>query len=130
MNLAGQTNATTANDIRVSEVDAQINRIGEITQDIDASGPVWKSFSPAHKETLMNANLAEYEFVDRYSATGTPYPDPETMCEGPCEGMGCYPHHAHSPDETEAERELWNAAHSFAWPFAHCFRIRVRRSGS
>lgn len=31
------------------------------------------------------------EFVDRYSATGTPYPDPETMCLGPCEGMGVVP---------------------------------------
>lgn len=29
--------------------------------------------------------------VDRYSATGTPYPDPETMCLGKCDGMGCYP---------------------------------------
>ena len=31
------------------------------------------------------------EFTDRYSATGTPYPNPETMCEGHCEGMGCVP---------------------------------------
>ena len=29
--------------------------------------------------------------MDRYEATGTPYPDPTTMCEGQCEGMGCYP---------------------------------------
>lgn len=31
------------------------------------------------------------EFTDRYKATGTPYPNPETMCEGNCEGMGVYP---------------------------------------
>jgi hypothetical protein len=31
------------------------------------------------------------EFVDRYSATGTPRPDPATICEGHCEGMGCVP---------------------------------------
>ena len=31
------------------------------------------------------------EFTDRYKATGTPYPDPETMCEGQCEGMGVVP---------------------------------------
>ena len=30
-------------------------------------------------------------FVDRYSATGKPYPDPKTVCKGKCEGMGCYP---------------------------------------
>jgi len=31
------------------------------------------------------------EFVDRYSALGVPYPDPETMCPGECEGLGVYP---------------------------------------
>ncbi len=30
-------------------------------------------------------------FVDRYSATGTPRPNPRTVCKGRCEGMGCYP---------------------------------------
>lgn len=29
--------------------------------------------------------------MDRYEATGTPYPDPETCCPGRCDGMGCYP---------------------------------------
>ena len=33
----------------------------------------------------------EIEFTDRYKATGKPYPDPDTMCEGQCEGMGLYP---------------------------------------
>ena len=28
---------------------------------------------------------------DRYSATGRLHPDPETVCEGKCEGMGIYP---------------------------------------
>lgn len=31
------------------------------------------------------------EFTDRYEATRTPYPDPKTMCDGNCEGMGVYP---------------------------------------
>ena len=31
------------------------------------------------------------EFSDRYSATGTPYPNSETVCLGHCEGMGCVP---------------------------------------
>lgn len=30
------------------------------------------------------------KIVDRYSATGTPVPDPATMCDD-CEGMGCFP---------------------------------------
>lgn len=30
-------------------------------------------------------------FHDRYSATGTPRPDPKTVCQGHCEGMGFYP---------------------------------------
>lgn len=33
------------------------------------------------------------EIVDRYSATGTPYPHPLTVCGGYCEGMGIYPQH-------------------------------------
>jgi hypothetical protein len=35
--------------------------------------------------------MEEIEIVDRYSATGTPYLDPDTMCTGDCEGMGLYP---------------------------------------
>ena len=31
------------------------------------------------------------EFTDRYKALGIPYPDPETMCKGHCEGTGVYP---------------------------------------
>lgn len=28
---------------------------------------------------------------DRYAALGIPYPNPETMCKGSCEGIGVYP---------------------------------------
>lgn len=31
------------------------------------------------------------EFTDRYKALGIPYPDPETVCKGRCEGTGVYP---------------------------------------
>ena len=30
----------------------------------------------------------ENVFTDRYAGN---YPDPETVCQGDCEGMGCYP---------------------------------------
>ncbi len=33
------------------------------------------------------------EFVDRYSATGTPTPNMWTVCRHHCEGMGVYPLH-------------------------------------
>lgn len=33
----------------------------------------------------------KFEFHDRYSATGTPRPDPKTVCLGMCEGMGFFP---------------------------------------
>lgn len=33
----------------------------------------------------------KYTFTDRYQALGIPYPDPATMCKGPCEGIGRYP---------------------------------------
>lgn len=31
------------------------------------------------------------EFTDRYQALGIPYPNPETMCQGQCEGTGYIP---------------------------------------
>ena len=31
------------------------------------------------------------ETTDRYKALGIPYPDPETMCKGQCEGTGFVP---------------------------------------
>lgn len=33
----------------------------------------------------------EFEFTDRYQVLGIPYPDPATICLGPCEGIGCFP---------------------------------------
>jgi hypothetical protein len=38
----------------------------------------------------MKKTKMPIEVHDRYSATGTPRPDPKTMCQR-CEGMGCYP---------------------------------------
>lgn len=31
------------------------------------------------------------DFTDRYKALGMPYPDPDKMCKGPCEGAGIVP---------------------------------------
>lgn len=67
-----------------------------------------------------------FEFIDRYKATGTPYPDPNTMCLGPCEGMGVYPHKRKGygaskleidAPETEYEIQEWNKMHNA--PDAH-----------
>ena len=52
--------------------------------------------------------MSDIEFTDRYKATGTPYPDPDTMCEGQCEGMGRVP--VHKDDENDEEgnwHDLW-----------------------
>jgi len=35
--------------------------------------------------------MDKIEFTDRYQALGIPYPDPQTMCEGGCEGIGFVP---------------------------------------
>lgn len=32
-----------------------------------------------------------FTFTDRYQALGIPYPDPQTMCQGYCEGTGVLP---------------------------------------
>lgn len=52
--------------------------------------------------------MVEIEFTDRYKATGTPYPNPDTMCLGQCEGMGVVP--ISEDDIDEPWRALWLAA--------------------
>lgn len=49
--------------------------------------------------------MRKYEVTDRYKATGTPYPDPETMCKGQCEGIGLVP--VKADDMAEPWRTLW-----------------------
>ena len=49
-----------------------------------------------------------YEITDRYQALGIPYPDPETMCLGQCEGTGIVPI---AKEETEEPwKTLWAEA--------------------
>lgn len=67
--------------------------------------------------------MTAFEFTDRYQALGIPYPEPETVCEGQCEGTGHVPVYiqARPPREGEAypsEPEddarlvaLWNEQH-------------------
>lgn len=39
------------------------------------------------KETI------DFDFTDRYKVLGIPYPDPNTMCKGHCQGIGYFPHY-------------------------------------
>lgn len=48
--------------------------------------------------------------MDRYTALGIPYPDPETMCAGQCEGTGVVP--ISKDDMEEPYRTLWLEAES------------------
>ena len=67
--------------------------------------------------------MDEIEVTDRYKALGIPYPDPETVCQGQCEGTGWVPVYISSGDDRkdapqprpddetdEALRALWYAA--------------------
>lgn len=60
-----------------------------------------------------------FKFTDRYKALGIPYPDPETMCNGPCEGTGWFP-------ENDKTNPLWQVAHNArehecdGWHFVRC----------
>lgn len=49
------------------------------------------------------------ELSDRYSAAGKPYPDPDTVCAGLCEGMGCFPLRREDA-EARGLMGAWNAA--------------------
>ena len=52
------------------------------------------------------------EFTDRYQAMGIPYPSPETMCHGQCEGTGYVPIADEQPKSgDEHYRTLWENAH-------------------
>ncbi|KKM79799.1 hypothetical protein LCGC14_1346200 [marine sediment metagenome] len=50
------------------------------------------------------------EFTDRYQTLGIPYPDPETVCRGQCEGTGMVPIHANEGEELY--RMLWREKHA------------------
>lgn len=43
------------------------------------------------RRRLLAAKDAGFVFTDRYQALGIPYPDPDTMCHGDCEGVGFFP---------------------------------------
>ncbi len=49
------------------------------------------------------------EFTTRYGKGAGP--DPKTMCEGQCEGLGRYPQQNGDPDATAYEREQWLKEH-------------------
>jgi hypothetical protein len=49
--------------------------------------------------------MNDFEFTDRYKALGIPYPDPETMCKGQCEGTGYVP--VSENDMEEPFHTLW-----------------------
>lgn len=86
----------------------------------------------------------EFEFIDRYSCTGVPRPDPDTMCLGPCEGMGVVPIHMGGEDDIGFEQdpvyqELWRQAEEKSpardgWHFVVCpdcngTRLRSKSEG-
>jgi hypothetical protein len=52
----------------------------------------------------------EIEFTDRYG--GGPGPDVDTMCEGQCEGLGCYPVQLDAHDLTDYEKQAVQEAAS------------------
>lgn len=65
----------------------------------------------------------EIEFTDRYKALGIPYPEPETMCNGQCEGTGWIPVYCKitpantsmcEKEEDERLIQAWEKAHAEA----------------
>ena len=65
------------------------------------------------------------EFTDRYLALGIPYPDVETMCEGPCEGTGWVP--IKDGEQDVRYKAAWDATHAAVhdepcdgWHFVKC----------
>lgn len=83
---------------------------------------------------LRNMRESGITPTDRYDALGIPHPDPNTMCQGQCEGSGTVPTYNPFPqpgkvfdpeDANEPWRSLWVAAeaeeHSEdGWHFVKC----------
>jgi len=60
------------------------------------------------------------EWKDRY---GDRYPDPETICLGPCDGMGCFP--LNKNNRNPQYKRLWDEAEKKkpsrdGWHFVEC----------
>lgn len=71
----------------------------------------------------MMDDKQEIEALDRYQALGIPYPDPETMCDGPCEGIGRFP--LRKDDDNPSYTGLWQDAEKKCpsddgWHFVVC----------
>lgn len=75
---------------------------------------------------------AKVEYTDRYDAMGIPYPNPQTMCEGHCEGTGVVPVFMNVPtrktlcglDETDPELiARWQMKHANGHGFRNAVRI-------
>lgn len=72
------------------------------------------------------------EFTDRYKATGIPYPNPETVCLGQCEGMGMVPIHKDNTEEpfhtlwleAEAKKPTDDSYHFVICPDCNGTRLR------
>lgn len=64
--------------------------------------------------------------TDRYQTLGMPYPDPMTVCEGQCEGIGRVPVYQTDPNDAEGPwHDLWLKAEAIApaedgWHFVEC----------
>lgn len=56
---------------------------------------------------LSVLRAVKYYLTDRYQALGIPYPDTDTMCKGPCEGIGVFPLSLESADTPE-RKKLWS----------------------
>ena len=82
----------------------------------------------------------KFEFTDRYRAMGIAYPDPETCCDGQCEGTGLVPVYLREgvldqgdilscvPVEIEDDEELirrWRVTHSKWCLLSKWGRIRL-----
>ena len=71
---------------------------------------------------MTNRNM-KMEYTDRYQALGIPYPDPETVCLGDCEGTGVAP--VKVDDKNIVYHRRWLAAEKLnpaddGWHFVKC----------
>jgi hypothetical protein len=71
----------------------------------------------------MSDDDPTFRFFTRYDALGIPFPDPDTVCIGECEGTGYVPVEEH--EREEPWRTLWLEAEQVepaddGWHFVKC----------
>lgn len=147
--LPAAMDADARHDQRVAEIETSdelkedaMSRKQWEREAMEETEKVMNTFKPSKKfwQSYKGFSLvASVVWEDRYTALGLPYPDPETICQGQCEGLGVVPIYfadnlpydpmrvgvSYTDHEINYWKHLWDKAEAEAhaddgWHFVKC----------